>query len=75
MMQQGGGGGGRRRRRGQAAEAEDRRERRDAADQEHAGPICDQLGIKIPAQDMVATPDKLMAMSQGHHRRTSARSR
>lgn len=27
--------------------------------------ICDQLGVQIPAQDMVATPDKLMAMSQG----------
>jgi hypothetical protein len=27
--------------------------------------ICDTLGIHIPAQDMVATPDKLMAMSQG----------
>lgn len=27
--------------------------------------IADQLGIQIPAQDMVATPDKLMAMSQG----------
>jgi len=27
--------------------------------------ICDHLGIQIPAQDMVATPEKLMAMSQG----------
>lgn len=27
--------------------------------------ICDHLQIPIPAQDMVATPDKLMAMSQG----------
>lgn len=27
--------------------------------------ICDAQGIAIPAQDMTATPDKLMAMSQG----------
>lgn len=27
--------------------------------------ICDQLGVQIPAQDMVATPDKLTAMAQG----------
>lgn len=27
--------------------------------------ICDSLGVQIPAQDMTATPDKLMAMSQG----------
>jgi hypothetical protein len=27
--------------------------------------ICDTLGIQIPAQDMVATPDKLQAMAQG----------
>lgn len=27
--------------------------------------ICDHLQIPIPAQDMVATPEKLMAMSQG----------
>lgn len=27
--------------------------------------LCDKLGVQIPAQDMVATPDKLMAMSQG----------
>jgi hypothetical protein len=27
--------------------------------------ICDALKIQIPAQDMVATPEKLMAMSQG----------
>lgn len=27
--------------------------------------ICDHLQIPIPAQDMVATPDKLLAMSQG----------
>lgn len=27
--------------------------------------MCDHLGIQIPAQDMVATPDKLNAMAQG----------
>jgi hypothetical protein len=27
--------------------------------------IVDHLGIQVPAQDMTATPDKLMAMSQG----------
>jgi hypothetical protein len=27
--------------------------------------ICDQLGVQMPAQDMVATPDKLNAMAQG----------
>jgi hypothetical protein len=29
--------------------------------------IVDAMGIPIPAQDMVATPDKLMAMSQGQN--------
>lgn len=27
--------------------------------------LCDTLGVQIPAQDMTATPDKLMAMAQG----------
>lgn len=27
--------------------------------------ICDHLGINVPVQDMVATPDKLNAMAQG----------
>lgn len=29
--------------------------------------ICDHLGIQIPAQDMVATPDKLNQMAAGGH--------
>lgn len=29
--------------------------------------LCDAMGVQIPAQDMVATPEKLMAMSQGQN--------
>ncbi len=34
--------------------------------------ICDHLGIQVPAQDMVATPEKLTAMAQGQSVATPA---
>lgn len=34
--------------------------------------ICDTLGVQMPAQDMVATPDKLNAMAQGQSTSTPA---
>jgi hypothetical protein len=34
--------------------------------------ICDALGVTIPVQDMVATPEKLTAMAQGQSAASAA---